>query len=72
MIRSIIICVKGGAFSGTVILKRGICSQCVRFLFYWQVAHPLIYWLIHWQALGYKYSHCTFQTVSSCPRCPPL
>jgi len=33
VIRSITICVKGGAFSGTGILYSGVLVMCVRFLF---------------------------------------
>ena len=44
--------------------------MCVRFLFCWQVAHPLTYCLIQALCRGQKYCHCTCLIVSSLPGCP--
>ena len=62
----------GGAFSGTGILYRGVRGRCVRFLFCWQVAHPLTYCSSHCRAFGQKYRRCIFRIVSSLPGCPWL
>ena len=43
--------------------------MCVRFLFCWQVAHPLTYRLIQALCWGQKYCHCTLLIVSSLPGC---
>ena len=43
VIRSIVTCKNGLAFGGDVIQNIGVLRQCMRFLFYWQVVHPLMY-----------------------------
>ena len=53
-----------------VILYSGVFVTCVRFLFCWQVAHPLMYWSIQAFCKGQKYCRCTRLIVSSLPGCP--
>src|SRR6266851_5641066 len=43
VIRSMATWENGGLSLGTVILYRGAFVQCMRFLFCWQIAHPLTY-----------------------------
>ena len=54
VIKSIGTCKKGLAFSGDVIWNIRVLRQCVRFLFCWQVVHPLIYLSTHNCAPGQK------------------
>ena len=69
VMRSIAIWVNGGAFSGTDILYSGVRGWCMRFLFCWQMAHPLTYYSSHWRAPGQRYCHCIFHMVSSLLGC---
>ena len=42
VIRSIAICWNGRESSGVVIQYKGVLGQCIRFLFCWHVAHPVM------------------------------
>jgi hypothetical protein len=52
------------------ILDIRVLIRCVRFLFCWHVAHPLMYSVIHPWVLGQKYSRLMRLIVLSHPGCP--
>jgi hypothetical protein len=54
---------------GYTTVLSGVLMQCVRFLFCWHVAHPLMYSVIHALAPGQKYSLFTHLIVSSLLGC---
>src|SRR5216683_8248681 len=67
VMRSIATWEKGGLSFGTVILYRGVFVLCVRFLFCWQIAHPLTYCSTQARPPGQQKRLRTFLAVSSRP-----
>jgi hypothetical protein len=68
--RSMAICENGLASMVEGIRKSGVLVWCVKFLFCWQVGHPLTYSVIHALAPGQKYSLFMRLIVSSLPGWP--
>ena len=54
VIRSMVIYENSLAFGGDMIWNIRVLRQCMKFLFCWQVAHPLMYWSTQVCALGQK------------------
>ena len=54
VIKSMATCEKGLVFVSDMIWNNRVLRQCVRFLFCWQVVHPLIYLSTHDCAPGQK------------------
>jgi hypothetical protein len=70
VIRSIAMWENGLALMVDGIRNIGVLMWCVRFLFCWHVAQPLMYSVIHVLAPGQKYSLLMHWMVSSHPRWP--
>jgi hypothetical protein len=70
VMRSIAMWENGLALMLDGIRNIGVLMQCVRFLFCWHVAQPLIYSMIHVLAPGQKYSLLMHLIVSSHPGWP--
>ena len=54
VIKSMATCENGLVFGGDVIWNIGVLRRCMRFLFCWQVAHPLMYWSTQVRTPGQK------------------
>jgi hypothetical protein len=65
--RSIATCENGLASMVDRMQNMGVLMRWVRFLFCWQVVHPLMYSVIHDRAPGQKYSLLMHLIVSSLP-----
>jgi|SRR5580693_269108 hypothetical protein len=65
VMRSMVMCKNGLALMVDGIWNIGVLMQCVRFLFCWHVAQPLMYSVIQPLAPGQKYSLLMHLIVSS-------